>query len=219
MPNCVRSTAATSGSSNALRLDLNELRIRTAAQRDFVGIHMLAEVAEKLGAIRIEVKEGLVVVAGQRHGDAINRHDLDHAAAGGDGGQGVPLGRVAERQLVGVGMLCAEVGDPGLDADARLADPAGRLRQPFIGRVPPQQAAQQPHVGPLAFVRGRERAVGVELDENLIDLAVHQVACHPPDAERGRAMRAGRPAHHRPDDVVEDAGIVHQLGIGCPCIG
>ena len=43
-----------------------------------------------------------------------------------------------------------------------------------------------------------QRAVAVELDQHVVELAVHQVAGQPPDAQGGGAMGTRRPAHHGP---------------------
>jgi hypothetical protein len=56
----------------------------------------------------------------------------------------------------------------------------------------------------LSCVVGSEPAA-VELDQDVGDVAVHQVARQPPDPQGGGAVRTRRPAHHGADHVVEDA--------------
>lgn len=45
----------------------------------------------------------------------------------------------------------------------------------------------------------------LHLHHDFVECAVHQLARQSPDPQRGSAMRAGRPAHHRTDHVVEYA--------------
>ena len=54
-------------------------------------------------------------------------------------------------------------------------------------------------------MRVGQRSVGVEFDEHMIDVRFHEIARQPANAQRCGAMRAGRAAHDRSDDVVEDA--------------
>jgi hypothetical protein len=47
--------------------------------------------------------------------------------------------------------------------------------------------------------------MAVKLDQNFIELAAHQIAGQPPDAQRRGAMGTRRPAHHGADHIVENA--------------
>lgn len=71
-----------------------------------------------------------------------------------------------------------------LDADARArgAQRPRRTGQPLVRRLPAHQTAEQAHIRPLRLVCGRQRTVPVELDQHVADLAVHQIARHPPEA-------------------------------------
>lgn len=54
-------------------------------------------------------------------------------------------------------------------------------------------------------MRGGQRAVAIELDQNLFQFAVHQVAGQAPDPKRGRALRTGWPPHHGTNHIIENA--------------
>ena len=94
-----------------------------------------------------------------------------------------------------------------LDADphATVGERLHRAGEAFIGRLPAEEAAKEPHVGALAVVGGGERPSPVKLDEGIVEPALHEIASQPADPQGGSAVRARRPAHHRADDVVEDA--------------
>jgi hypothetical protein len=87
--------------------------------------------------------------------------------AGGDRAERVAGAAAADGQPVGGGVRVTRVDrlDPHLRA--RGLERRGRLGQPRIGGIPAEQAAEEPHVGALRFVRGRQRASPVELHEQL----------------------------------------------------
>ena len=66
-------------------------------------------------------------------------------------------------------------GVDGFDADPHAAVGEGlhRAGEALIGRLPAEQAAEQPHVGALAIVGGGERSASVELDEAVVKLPHH----------------------------------------------
>ena len=59
-------------------------------------------------------------------------------------------------------------------------------------------------------MRRRQRTLGIELDQELIDLATHQISRQPPNAHRRCTMRTGWPAHDGTNHVIKDAGVVRE---------
>jgi hypothetical protein len=151
-------------------------------------------------------QQRLVVIAERRHLETVDVDDLDHATTRGDGNERAWfVRRSAEREPVGAGMLVAGIHGLDPDADPGLPEGVRRVGQALIGRVPAHQAAEQAHVGALARVRGGQRAVAIELDQDFPEVRIHQVAGQPADAQGRRAVRTRRPAHDGTDHVIEDA--------------
>jgi hypothetical protein len=174
---------------------------------DRVGIDPACQIPGQLLRAVIEIEQRLRIVAPYRHRRAVDLDHLDHPPAGGKGDQLTALGGVGQGQLVRTGMRCPQLGDPHLERDAGSAQCLDRTHQPLVPCLPSQQAAAQSHIRALAVVRRRQRAMHVILDEGTLQRATHQVARQPADAQRSRTVRAGRAAHHRADDLVQDAGI------------
>ena len=149
--------------------------------------------------------ERLVVVAMQRQAPAVDVDHLDHPAPSRDRAERVRLPVAGERESVGVGMRVADVHrlDPYLRAG--LAKRCTGARQPWVGRIPAEQAAEEPHVGPLRLMRGGQRSGPVELHEHVVGGAADEVAGEPTDPQGGRAVRTRGPPHHGADHVVENA--------------
>jgi hypothetical protein len=55
---------------------------------------------------------------------------------------------------------------------------------------------------------GCQRAVGIELDEHITDLPVHQIPGDPADPNCSGAMRTGWPTHNRTNHIIENTGRV-----------
>jgi hypothetical protein len=59
-------------------------------------------------------------------------------------------------------------------------------------------------------VGGWERSIDIKLDENVLEITLHEVASEPPDPEGGRTVGAGRAAHDWADDIIEKRNKVHR---------
>ena len=70
-----------------------------------------------------------------------------------------------------------------LDANPHAAVGEGlhRAGEAFVGRLPAEEPAEEPHVGALAVVGGGERPGPVELDEAIVEPALHEIAREPAD--------------------------------------
>ena len=156
------------------------------------------------GPVLIREQERLCVVAVHGHGKSVNLERLDHAPAGGYGGQHMLLAVIDQHQTVGIGVRCLY----GLDLDARmnprLSQGFVRIGQARIGRVPAQQPPEQPHVRPLAGMGRGQGPIGVKFDEYVPKVAIHQIPGQTPDTQCCGAVGTGRTAHHRPNHVIED---------------
>ena len=121
----------------------------------------------------VKPQERREYIAPEGHRKAVEPDDLDHSTAGGDGVEGDRALLPGEREAIGAGMRVA--GVDGFDADPHAAVGEGlhRAGEALIGRLPAEQAAEQPHVGALAVVGGGERSASVELDEAVVKLPHH----------------------------------------------
>ena len=146
-----------------------------------------------------------VGVPSQADREPVDLDDLDHAASGREGDQARLAVRPARRQAVGVGVRIPEVSRPHLDGDALLREEALAIGDARVIGVPSQQPRVHAEGGALALVGRGEGAPRVELDEHLPQVASRELPQEPPDPDRGRGVRARRPAHDRPHHVVEDA--------------
>jgi hypothetical protein len=177
--------------------------------QDLVGVEAARQQLGRVALAAVEPGQRLGVAAVHAQRGAVDGLDLHHAAAGGDRDQRVRLAGALQREPVGVRVRVADVDRLDAQGDARVGERAGRVGQALVVGLPAEQAAEQAHVGALALVGRGQGSLAVELHQDLGDVAVHQVARQPPDAQRGRAVRARRPAHHGADDVVEDADVRH----------
>ena len=97
-------------------------------------------------------------------------------------------------------------GDADFERDARVRKRRSAPRQALVVGLPTKQAREESDVRALAFMRRRERTLGVELDQHFLRRAAAKIAREAADAHRRGGMRTRRPAHHGTDDVIEDAG-------------
>ena len=107
-------------------------------------------------------------------------------------------------------MRVADIDGLDADRDARVRQRWRGVGEPFVVGLPAEQATEEAHVRALAFVRQRQRALAIKFDEDVGDVAVHEIAGEAADAERGGTVRTRRAAHDGADHVVEDADGVHR---------
>ena len=184
------------------RFDLDDLRRAAVVHDDLVG---LDRDDRPLGL----PDQRLVIPAVHAHRDAVEADDFHHAAAGRDRDERVLLARIAEGEAVGVGMRVADIDGFDADRDACVGQCLRGVGEAFVVGLPAEQATEEAHVRALAFVRQRQGALAIKFDEDVGDVAVHEIAGEPTDAERGGAVGTGGPAHDGADHVVEDADGVH----------
>ena len=157
---------------------------------------------------RRQPDQRLVVAAVHVTGTPSRLHHLHHAAAGRDGDE-----RVRSRAFRNVSRYVFGCGSPTSTVSMRSAMPAAASAFAESGSrssSAPSRATRRrgpcrspgSRASSAASRRGRTRRARP-------DLAVHQVARQPPDAQRRGAVRTRRPAHHRADHVVEDGDSVH----------
>ena len=187
-------------------LDLNHLTAVRLMQMDRVGVEGEAKRCDDIGPVAIDVQQGLEEVSADGKGETIDVDHLEHATTGGNAAQGVDLAGLLERETIGVRMGVAYVHGFHRDGDAALLEDTERIGKAGIHRLPAHQAAAEAHVGALSVVRVGQRTIAVEFEQHGIKRPAHEIARQPADAKGGRAMGAGRAAHHGSDHVVEDAG-------------
>ena len=208
-PPSVRNSAITSSDTKAEPLTSTSCPSADFVQEDFIGSDRSDEFFDDRATLVFHPEQRFETIADQGHFEAVHGDDFHHASARGNGDERSPLPGVAERKPIGIGMRIGGVHGFDTDADTCVPQGLGREGQALVRSIPAHQAAEQPHVGTLRFVRGGQRAIAVELDEQVVDLAVHQVAGDPPDPQRRGAMGTRRPAHHGADHVVEDTDNHH----------
>ena len=166
-------------------------------------LHLLRD-RGSLALPRLQQEEGFAGIPQNRDRAALQRHHLDHAAAGGNR---VHADRLALSRLradpVVVRVLCAVVQNPVLQIDAALPHQLLIAVDSRICQRYPQNPAGKPHVRPVPLVGLRQRSVHVEIDDDLFKIPLRHLAQQIPDPGGSRHVRAGRPTHHRTDHIVE----------------
>ena len=173
-------------------------------QKNGFGFHQFSQLAHDRGAVAAHPKECFMAIAGEGNRETVHVDNFHHPAARGDGPKKVLLASVAQGEPIGVRVFVAGIHNGDADLHAGVAQRLRRPGEPLIGGVPAHQSAEQAHVRALAFVRRGQRALAVELDQNLLEVGVHQVAGQPPNAQGGGAVGTRWPAHDGANDIVKD---------------